>query len=173
VRGQTVQKIKTPTTEQTNSRCEQKRKPSPEHTIPIATREQLLERAARLRPTFLARQKQRREAELVASQKKEQAITFCKHRKELDTLMAAQKKARGGTPPGPFQNMLWDLLVTLTNTRITGNPEPLLNLLTKIVGRASKEQAVSTPLTKYIDVMLVLAGAKKELAEDHDGLPNF
>ena len=45
-----------------------------EHTIPIGTHDQLLQRAAKLRPTFLANQRKCREADLIAEQKKEQQL---------------------------------------------------------------------------------------------------
>ena len=45
-----------------------------EHTTPIASREQLLERAARLRPAFLARQRQRREAEFLKRQEADDSL---------------------------------------------------------------------------------------------------
>ncbi|WP_419640585.1 hypothetical protein, partial [Thiolapillus sp.] len=135
-----------------------------QHTVPIASREQLLERAARLRPTFLARQRQRREADLLAKQKKTEQLQRVQLKRDLHSLDEKQKKARKGVPSSHFQNMLWDLLVTLANTRISGDPDALLALLTKIIGRATLERVPSLPLTKRLDVMLVLAGAKTERA---------
>ncbi len=144
-----------------------------QHTVPIASREQLLERAARLRPTFLARQRQRREADLLAKQKKTEQLQRVQLKRDLHSLDEKQKKARKGVPSSHFQNMLWDLLVTLANTRISGDPDALLALLTKIIGRATLERVPSLPLTKRLDVMLVLAGAKTERASNHKDLPDF
>ena len=104
------------------------------HTVPIASREQLLQRAARLRPAFLARQRQRREADFLAKQKKIELLQRVQLKRNLHSLDEKQKKARKGAPFSHFQNMLWDLLVTLANTRISGNPDALLALLTKIIG---------------------------------------
>ena len=64
------------------------------HTTPIASREQLLERAARLRPAFLARQRQRREAEFLKQQEADDTLQQNQHMVELEAIMKRIRKGR-------------------------------------------------------------------------------
>jgi hypothetical protein len=147
--------------------------PAVNHTLPIATRKQLLQRAARLRPAFLAQQKKRREATFIAEQKKEQQLQSYQLRRELGRLTVVEKTARDGTPRGAIQAMLWDFLTVLANTKITGKVDELLQLLTMVISKATGESTSSLPLTKHIDIMLTLAGLTKQLSDEHESLPNF
>ena len=80
-----------------------------DHTTPIASREQLLERAARLQPTFLARQRQRPEAEFLKRQEADDALQRNQHMAELEAITKRIRKGRDGEPPTPFKTLLWDL----------------------------------------------------------------
>ena len=145
-----------------------------EHTTPIASREQLLERAARLRPTFLARQRQRREAEFLKQQEADDALQQNQHMVELEAIMKRIRKGRDGVPPTPFKTLLWDLFQSMADARRTGRMGPLLNMLNTIIGAASgHRQGPPLSLTKYLDLMLVMSGVKSKLEENHHQLPDY
>ena len=107
------------------------------HTTPIASREQLLERAARLRPAFLARQRQRREAEFLKQQEADDALQQNQHMVELEAIMKRIRTERDGVPPTPFKTLLWDLFQSMADGRRTGRMGPLLNMLNTFIGAAS------------------------------------
>ena len=108
-----------------------------EHTTPIASREQLLERAARLRPAFLARQRQRREAEFLKRQEADDSLQQNQHMAKLEAIMKRIRKGRDGVPPTPFKTLLWDLFKSMADARRTGRMGPLLNMLNTTIGAAS------------------------------------
>ena len=147
---------------------------NPKHTTPIASREQLLERAARLRPTFLARQRQRREAEFLKQQEADDSLQQNQHMVELEAIMKRIRKGRDGVPPTPFKTLLWDLFQSMADARRTGRMGPLLNMLNTIIGAASgHRQGPPLSLTKYLDLMLVMSGVKSKLEENHHHLPDY
>ena len=147
---------------------------NPKHTTPIASREQLLERAARLRPTFLARQRQRREAEFLKQQEADDSLQQNQHMVELEAIMKRIRKGRDGVPPTPFKTLLWDLFQFMADARRTGRMGPLLNMLNTIIGAASgHRQGPPLSITKYLDLMLVMSGVKSKLEENHHHLPDY
>ena len=92
---------------------------------------------------------------------------------ELEAIAKKVRTERKGVPPTPFQNILWDLLESLANARQTGETGPLLVVLTNFIGAASgHRQEPLLCLTKYLDLMLVMSGAKIELEENHMNLPD-
>ena len=129
------------------------------HTTPIASREQLLERAARLRPAFLARQRQRREAEFLKQQEADDLLQQNQHMVELEAIMKRIRKGRDGVPPTPFKTLLWDLFQFMADARKTGRMGTLLNILNTIIGAASGHPPPPPP-TKYLDLMLVMSGSR-------------
>ena len=146
-----------------------------DHTTPIASREQLLERAARLRPAFLARQRQRREAEFLKRQEADDSLQQNQHMVELEAIMKRIRKGRDGVPPTPFKTLLWDLFQSMADARRTGRMGPLLNMLNTTIGAASghRQAPPPSPLTKYLDLMLVMSGVKSKLEENHHHLPDY
>ena len=89
--------------------------------------------SATLRPTFLARQRQRRRAEFVKQQKMNHVLQQNKLAVELE---AIAKNVRTEIHCG-IQNTLWDLLESLDDARQTGETGPLLVVLTNFIGAAS------------------------------------
>ena len=116
-----------------------------EHTTPIASREQLLERAARLRPAFLARQRQRREAEFLKRQEADDSLQRNQHMVELEAITKRIRKGRDGVPPTPFKTLLWGLFQSMADARRTGRMGPLLNMLNTIIGAASGHRQGTAP----------------------------
>ena len=115
------------------------------HTTLIASREQLLERAARLRPAFLTRQRQRREAEFLKQQEADDALQRNQHMVELEAITKNIRKGRDGVPPTPFQTLLWDLFQSMADAKRTGRMGPLLNMLNTIIGAASGHRQPPPP----------------------------
>ena len=77
-------------------------------------------------------------------------------------------------PPTPFKTLLWDLFQSMADARRTGRMGPLLNMLNTTIGAASgHRQAPPPPLTKYLDLMLVMSGVKSKLEENHHHLPDY
>ena len=143
---------------------------------PIASREQLLERAARLPPTFLARQRQRREAEFLKQQEADDSLQQNRHMVELEAIMKGIRKGRDGVPPTPFKTLLWDLFQSMADARRTGRMGPLLNMLNTIIGAASGHRQghpPPPPPPEYLDVMLVMSGVKSKLEENHHNVPDY
>ena len=92
---------------------------------------------------------------------------------ELEAIAKKVRTERKGVPPTPFQNILWDLLESVADARQTGETGPLLVVLTNFIGAASgHRQEPLLCLTKYLDLMLVMSGAKIELEENHMNLPD-
>ena len=52
---------------------------------------------------------------------------------------------------------------------------PFLNILNTIIGAASghRQAPPPSPLTKYLDLMLVMSGVTSKLEENHHHLPDY
>ena len=89
---------------------------------------------------------------------------------ELEAIMKRIRKGRDALQ----DSTVGSFFQSMADARRTGRVGPLLNMLNTIIGAASgHRQGPPPPLTKYLDLMLVISGVKSKLEENHQNLPDY